>query len=157
MDFNPISPDVIKYEMRGVGGDPAVGQERRKTGGFGRFISGLFKFITAPLAVLAPVFPPAALGAAAAYGLGSIGDQMQARSANKQAQQMQQNSPPSQGYFLPGVDSGGMADASSSLAPQSAAVPTAMQTRVLDVLYARNDAMMDSTAAFKAGQEVAGV
>lgn len=157
MNFNPVSPDIIKYEIRDVGGDPAAAQEKHKSGGFGRFISGLFKFITAPLAVLAPVFPPAALGAAAAYGLGSIGDQMQARSAAKQAQQMQQNSPPSQGYFLPGVDSRGMADASSSLAPQSAPVPTAMQTRVMDVLYARNDSMMDSTAAFRAGQGVSNV
>lgn len=153
MDFNPVSPDIIKYEMRGMGGDPAATQEKRKSGGFGRFLSGLFKFIAAPLTVLGAVFPPAAIGAAGAYGLGAVGDQMQARAAAKNAQQ----SAPPQQYFFPGVDTGAMNDASASLAPESTPVPTAMQQRVMDVLYARNDTMIDSTTAFRASKEVANV
>lgn len=154
MDFNPVSPDIIKYEMRGMGGDPAAAQEKKKSGGFGRFLSGLFKFIAAPLGVLGAVFPPAMIGAAGAYGLGAVGDQMQARAAAKNAQAGAQAQ---QAYFFPGVDTGSMADASASLAPASTPVPTAMQQRVMDVLYARNDAVIDSTAAFRAGKEVANV
>lgn len=153
MDFNPVSPDIIKFEMRGMGGDPAAAQEKRKSGGFGRFLSGLFKFIAAPLGVLGAVFPPAMIGAAGAYGLGAVGDQMQARAAAKNAQA---SAPPPQ-YFFPGVDTGAMVDASASLSPESAPVPTAMQQRVMDVLYARNDAVIDSTAAFRAGKEMANV
>lgn len=155
MEFNPVSPDIIKYEMRGMGGSPAVGQERKKRGGFGRFLSGLFKFIAAPLTVLGAVFPPAAIGAAGAYGLGAVGDQMQARAAEKDA--IQHNPPPVQ-YFLPGVDTGGMTEPVAGHGKASAApAPTALQQRVVDVLYARNDAMMDSTSAFRAGREVANV
>lgn len=155
MDFNPVNADTIKFEMRGMSGDTAVTQEKKKKGFFGRLFSGLLKFVTAPLSVLGAVFPPAGLAAAGTYGLAQTIDIAQANSAAKHAAQNTPAQP--QSYYLPGVDTGGMSDAASSAAPSSAPVPMAMQQRVMDVLYARNDAMMDSTAAFKKGKEVASV
>lgn len=152
MDFNAVNADTIKFEMRGMSGDTAIHQEKKKKGFFGRLFSGLLKFVTAPLSVLGAVFPPAGLAAAGTYGLSQTIDIAQANSAAKRAAQNTPVQP--QSYFLPGVDTGGMSDAASSAAPNSASVPTAMRQQVMDVLYARNDAMMDSTAAFKAGKEV---
>lgn len=156
MDFNPVNADTIKFEMRGMSGDTAVTQEKKKKGFFGRLFSGLLKFVTAPLSVLGAVFPPAGLAAAGTYGLAQTIDIAQANSAAKRAAQ---NVPAkSQSYYFPGVNTGGMSGATSGAAPSSSAsAPVAMQQRVMDVLYARNDAMMDSTAAFKSGQEVANV
>lgn len=150
MDFNPVSPDVIKYEMRPAGGSDAGAQEQHKTGGFRRFLSGLFKFVTAPLSVLGAVFPPAGLAALGTYAGSTALDISAAHSAAKQAQQA---APAQQMSYFPGMDVGG----SGSSTPDTVSAPSAMQQRVVDVLYARNDAMMDSTAAFKAGKEVAGV
>lgn len=155
MEFNPVNADTIKFEMRGMSGDTAVTQQKKKTGFFGRLFSGLLKFVTAPLSVLGAVFPPAGLAAAGTYGLAQTIDVAQAHSAAKREAQNVQATP--QQYFLPGVDTAGLAGASSAASPGSAPVPTAMQQRVVDVLYARNDAMNDSTAAFRAGKEVARV
>lgn len=155
MEFNPVNADTIKFEMRGMSGDSPVTQEKKKTGFFGRLFSGLLKFAAAPLGVLGAVFPPAGLAAAGAYGLSQTIDITQAHSAAKRAAQ---NTPaPQQSYYFPGVEPGGMADASSAVSSGATPVPTAMQQRVVDVLYARNDAMIDSTAAFRAGKEVARV
>lgn len=156
MEFNPVNTDTIKYEMRGMSGDTPVTQEKKKTGFFGRFFSGLLKFVTAPLGVLGAVFPPAGLAAAGTYGLSQTIDIAQANSAAKRAAQNVAATP--QSYFLPGIDLG----ASSGATPLSASGtafmgPTAMQQRVTDVLYARNDAMIDSTAAFRKGKEAANV
>ncbi len=155
MDFNPVNADTIKFEMRGMSGDTAVGQEKKKKGFFGRLFSGLLKFMTAPLSVLGAVFPPAGLAAAGTYGLAQTIDIAQANSAARHAAQNAPVQP--QSYYFPGVDTGGMSAAASSAAPGSTPVPTAMQQSVIDVLYARNGAMMDSTAAFRKGKEVAGV
>lgn len=155
MDFNPVNADTIKFEMRGMSGDTAVTQEKKKRGFFGRLFSGLLKFVTAPLSVLGAVFPPAGLAAAGTYGLAQTIDIAQANSAARHAAQNAPAQP--QSYFFPGVDTGGMSDAASAAVPTSVRVPTAMQQRVIDVLYARNDAMVDSTAAFRKAKEVANV
>ena len=155
MDFNPVNTDTVKYEMRGMAGDTPVTQEKKKTGFFGRLFSGLLKFVTAPLSVMGAVFPPAGLAAAGTYGLASTIDVAQANSAAKHASQNVAASP--QSYFLPGIDSAASSADASSGVQATGSAPTAMQQRVTDVLYARNDAMIDSTAAFRAGGEVAGV
>ncbi len=153
MDFNPVSPDRIKFEVVPTDGASAGAQEQHKTGGFRRFLSGLFKFVTAPLSVLGAVFPPAGLAAMGTYAGATALDISTAKSAAKQAQQ---SAPAQQMSYLPGMDVGGGGGGGSAQAETTSA-PTAMQQRVVDVLYARNDAMMDSTAAFKSGKEVAGV
>lgn len=155
MEFNAVNADTIKFEMRGMSGDTAVTQEKKKKGFFGRLFSGLLKLVAAPLSVLGMAIPPAGLAAAGAYGLSQTIDIAQANSAAKRAAQNVPAQP--QSYYLPGVDTGGMSDAASGAAPGSTAVPSAMRQQVMDVLYARNDAMMDSTAAFKKGKEVAHV
>ncbi len=88
MAFDAIHPDLVRFEMRVVQGqDPHV-REQRKTGGFGRFLSGIGKVFGAIAAPLSFIFPPAALASAAMYGVSAIGDQSQARAyaraANKQ-------------------------------------------------------------------------
>ena len=109
------------------------------------------------MSVLGIAFPPAAMGAAGAYGLSSTIDMAQANSRAKDAQQA---ASASQGVFLPGVDMNSLASASG--APMASgraqtAPAVAMQQRVVDVLYARNDAIVDSTASFRQGKEVANV
>lgn len=155
MDFNAVNADTIKFEMRGMSGDTAVHQEKKKKGFFGRLFSGLLKFVTAPLSVLGAVFPPAGLAAAGTYGLAQTIDIAQANSAAKRAAQNVPVQP--QSYYFPGVNTGGMSEAATSVSTGSGQVPMAMQQRVMDVLYARNEAMVDSTAAFKAGKDVTSV
>jgi hypothetical protein len=154
MDFNPVSPDIIKFEMRGMGGDPAATQEKRKSGGFGRFLSGFFKLLAAPLMVAGAVAPPLLIAGLGAQALASTGDAMQARAASKDAQRA---APPPQQYFFPGVDTGAMAEASSSLSPSTLPVPTALRQSVTDVIYARSDARGDAVQSFREGKEVANV
>jgi|GEM_PF-967571 len=139
MNFNPIKPDVIKYEMRMVGGENPIEQQQKKPGAFGRFLSGVGKFFGAVSAPLSLIFPPAAIGAAGMYGVGQIGDQMQYRSYQKMMDQ--QASP--QYISYPGMD----------LSPSPGGVVTSKSPgyqaslndeSVMDILFARNDMMLES-------------
>lgn len=154
MDFNPVSSDIIKFEMRGMGGDPAAVQEKRKKGGFWRFLSGIGRFLAAPLMAVGAVAPPLLIAGLGASALAATGDAGQSRTAAKEAQRA---APPPQQYFFPGVDTGAMAEASSALAPSTLPVPTALKQSVTDVIYARSDAREGVVNSFRQNREVANV
>lgn len=139
MNFNPVKPDVIKYEMRTVSGENPMAQQQKRPGAFGRFLSGVGRFFGSVAAPLSLIFPPAAIGAAGMYGVGSIGDQMQYRAYQKQVDQ--QSSP--QYISYPGMDmepaAGGVV---TSKAPGFQA--SLKDEAVMDILFARNDMMTES-------------
>lgn len=132
MQFSPIQPDLVKYEMRMVQGVDATVKEQKKPGFFGRLLSGLGRVLGAVAMPLSFIFPPAAIGAAAMYGVGSIGDQMQAKAYQKQAEKMQREG--AQQASFPGLQ------LDASLAPASFDI-SASDERVMNVLFARNDSM----------------
>lgn len=144
MEFSRVRPDVIKYEVRQLSGTPIDQARQHKRGGFARFLSGLGRILGAIAAPLAAFFPPAAIGAAAAYGVSKIGDVGQMRAAQKNAEEaanQQQTMTPS---VIPGVD---MAmdlarDPVKMFNPLAAGSPRDRQ--VAQVLLARNEMMMDS-------------
>lgn len=132
MQFSPIQPDLVKYEMRMVQGVDATVKEQKKPGFFGRLLSGLGRVFGAVAAPLSFIFPPAAIAAAGMYGLSSIGDQMQAKAYAKQAEKMQREGQTQVSF--PGLQ------LDSSLAPASFDI-SAADERVMNVLFARGDAM----------------
>lgn len=140
MDFSPIKPDVVKYEMRVVSGDNPFEQQQKTPGGFGRFLSGIGRFFGAVAAPMALIFPPAAIGAAGMYGIGQIGDQMQYRTFMRM--QQQQASP--QYISYPGLD---LSDAGAGgiVPAKGPGIATSLeQEGVMDVLFARNNMMLES-------------
>lgn len=133
MSLNTIQPDLVRYEMRMVQGvDPHV-REQKKPGGFGRFLSGLGKILGAVAAPLSFIFPPAAIGAAGMYGVGAIGDTIQAKAYSKAAEKMQRDNV--QQAVFPGVEIEGM-----SVEPASYDL-SARDQQVMQVLGARGGAM----------------
>ena len=143
MDFRPVKPDVVKYEMRMVRGEDPITKHQKKPGGFGRFLSGIGKLFGAIAMPLSIIFPPAMIGALGAYGLGKIGDQIQMKSYQKVMQQQMSHQPAGSNVSFPGMEgylsSGGGKD--QGLSP--------IQADVLNVLYARNDLMMESSHAME--------
>lgn len=142
MDFSPIRPDLVKYEMRTASGVDPFAQQQKQPGAFGRFLSGIGRFFGAVAAPMSLIFPPAAIGAAGMYGIGQIGDQMQ----YKAYQKLQQQQANPQYISYPGLDlsygqggSGGFAPASTQGMQLSQ-----KQDMVMDVLFARSDMMMES-------------
>lgn len=134
MEFNSIKPDLVRYEMRMVQGvDPSV-REQKKPGFFGRLLSGLGRVLGAVAMPLSFIFPPAAIGAAGMYGLGQIGDQMQVKSAQKQAEKMQREQQTQVSFPGLQMDQSAIQPASFDLSAQD--------ERVMNVLFTRNDAMM---------------
>lgn len=129
MNFNPIRPDAVKYELRYAGGVDPFMTEKKRPGGFGRFLSGIGRFFGAVAAPLSLVFPPAAIGAATMYGLGQVGDQVQ-YNAYKKSMQGQQGPGP---MVIPGLETGPSAGGATSV--------STYEESVMDVLYARNDMM----------------
>lgn len=139
MDFRPIQPNVVRYEMRVAKGEDPFTKHQKKPGGFGRFLSGLGRVLGAIAAPLSFIFPPAMIGALGAYGVGAIGDQIQASAYKKQMQE--------QGtHQAANVSFPGMEDVFSS--PQAAAI-SPVQADIMNVLYARNDLMMESAHAME--------
>lgn len=146
MEFPQIRPDVIKYEVRTISGESIQSQAQHRPGGFARFMSGLGRIIGAIAAPLSFIFPPAAIGAAAAYGVSRLGDTMQYRSYQKMAaQQQEQGSAP---LYVPGVE-----QSSFDLTKDNPhAQPVSRQDeRIMNVLFARNDMMLDGAQQMKAG------
>ena len=136
----PIQPDRVKYEMRMVQGQDPFVKHQKRSGGFGRFLSSIGRLFGAIAMPLSFIFPPAAIGALGAYGLGKIGDQIQTKAYTKQMQQQGAHTPTRASF--PGMEAmmGGSRQASY----------TPMQTDVLNVLYARNDMMMESSHEIEA-------
>lgn len=135
MQFSPIRPDAVRYEMRLVSGENPFERQQRTPGAFGRFLSGVGRFFSGVALPLSLIFPPAAIGAAGMYGIGQIGDQMQNRAYQRMMQQQQQM----QNISYPGLD------LSSEVGIQPASVDVSVQEQsVMDVLSARNNMMLDS-------------
>lgn len=140
MDFRPIQPDQVKYEMRVVKGEDPFVKHRKRPGGFGRFLSSIGRIFGAIAAPLSLIFPPAMIGALGAYGLSSIGDKIQYKAHMRSAQQAGQH----QNVSFPGMDWGALGMGGG---PQASISP--VQAEALNVLYARNDLMMESAHAME--------
>lgn len=142
MDFRPIKPDLVKYEMRMVQGEDAFVKHQRRPGGFGRFLSSIGRILGAVAAPLSIFFPPAMIGALGAYGLGKIGDQIQTKAYQKQAEQQAVHGG-ARNVVFPGMDG---AASGGGIRP---AALSSVQADILNVLYARNDLMMESAHAME--------
>jgi len=119
--------------MRMVQGvDPHV-KEQKKPGFFARLLSGVGRVLGAVAAPLSFIFPPAAIGAAGMYGLSQIGDQMQMRVAQRQMEKQQRENQTQVSF--PGLQMD-----QSAIQPASFDI-SAADERVMNVLFARNDAM----------------
>jgi hypothetical protein len=118
------------------GVDPSV-KEAKRPGFFSRLLSGLGRVLGAVAMPLSLIFPPAAIGAAGMYGIGQIGDQMQAKVAQKQAEK-QQRQQQTQVSF-PGLEMD-----QSAVQPASYDM-SASDERVMNVLFSRNE-LMNQTA-----------
>lgn len=140
MNYMPVQPDLVKYEMRMVQGQDPFVKHQKRPGGFGRFLSSVGRLFGAIAMPLSFIFPPAAIGALGMYGLGKIGDQIQSKAYMKHAQQQSVHQPTRASF--PGMEAmmGGRRQASYS----------PMQTDVLNVLHARNDLMMESSHEIEA-------
>lgn len=105
MQFRPVQSDIVKWEMRAAIGVSATKAQEHKKGGFGRFLSGLGRMFGAIAAPLSMIFPPAAIGAAAAYGVTRIGDVVQGRAAQRTAESAAQNADSGSlgQVFIPGL------------------------------------------------------
>lgn len=139
MDFQPIKPDMVKYEMRMVQGQDPFTKHQKRPGGFGRFLSGIGKLFGALAMPFSLICPPAMIGALGAYGLGQIGDQIQYSSYQKAAQQ--QAAHQTQNVSFPGME--------DMFGGRPTAPISAVQADVLNVLYSRNDLMMESAHAME--------
>lgn len=135
MQFSPIQPDLVRYEMKMVQGEDPTVKEAKKPGFFGRLLSGMGRVLGAVAAPLSFIFPPAAIGAAGMYGLGQIGDQMQAKSYQKQAEKQQRDSQTRVSFPGLQMDQGAIQPAGFDL--------SANDERVMNVLFARNDSMTE--------------
>lgn len=118
------------------GVDPHV-REQKKPGFFGRLLSGMGRVLGAIAAPLSFIFPPAAIASAGMYGLGKIGDQMQVSAYQKQQQKQQQAMQP--------VSYPGMELDASGVSPAAFDV-SAHDAQIMDVLFARGDAVTSMTA-----------
>jgi hypothetical protein len=131
--LNTIQPDLVRFEMRVVQGvDPHV-REQKRPGAFGRFLSGLGKILGSVAMPLSFIFPPAAIGAAGMYGVGAIGDQMQARAYGRAMEKMQREQ--ATNVVFPGLEPGG-----TGIRP-AAFDHSVRDQQVMDVLDARGGAM----------------
>ncbi len=139
MQFARLQPDAIKYEVRQLSGTDISKAQVKKRGGFSRFLSGIGRFFGAIAAPLSFVFPPAAIGAAAMYGVSQIGDMGQIKAARKQAEQMQKIQAGQGGMgqiYIPGL---------AEMGPQPSALSAfdpfgqSREEQGLRVLAARND------------------
>lgn len=143
MEFPRIRPDQIKYEVRTISGENIHAQQQKKPGGFARFLSGLGRIFGAIAAPLSFIFPPAAIGAAAAYGVGRLGDMMQYKAYQKMAGQQQGEAGP---LMLPGIEQSAFDLTKEGALAQPV---SAKDQQVLNVLSARNDLMLEGAQQMK--------
>ncbi len=138
MEFQPVRPDLISYQVRQTQGTPIWAKETKTPGGFGRFLSGMGRVLGAVSLPLSFVFPPAALAAAGMYGASQIGDIVQARSYTKAIEQSQVQQQASYVVY-PGLDMGG---AGPRMQPAAANQSYgARDEQVMNVLFARDGAL----------------
>lgn len=140
MEFKAVRPDVVKYEMRMISGEDPFAVQQKKPGFFGRLLSGVGKFFGAVAAPMSLIFPPAAIGAAGMYGIGQIGDQMQQKAYMKQMA----NQPQGQSISYPGLDLSQSSSGNYQPVSATGLNVTQSQDATMDLLFARNDAMLDS-------------
>ena len=131
-----INSDMVRYEMRVVQGQDPHAREVKRPGKFGRFLSGLGKIFGSIAMPLSFMFPPAAIGAAGMYGIGAIGQGMEARSYAKAAEKMQQQQHTRVSF--PGLQMGGM----SQIQP-AAGTMAGNNQQIMQVLDARGNSMTD--------------
>ena len=139
MEFQPVRPDLVHYQVRQTQGTPIWAQETKKPGGFGRFLSGMGRVLGAVSLPLSFVFPPAALAAAGMYGTSQIGDVIQARAYTKAIEQQQVQSQASYVVY-PGLDMGG--GSANTMQPAAASQSYgARDEQVMNVLFSRDNAL----------------
>ena len=149
---NTIQPDFIKYEARMVQGQDPREIARKRPGAFGRFLSGFGKVLGSVAAPLSFIFPPAAIGAAGMYGVGTLGDQMQQRSNQKEMEAFQRENATMVSY--PGLDASKSASGLQpvNFAPGQQSGASASDTAVMSVLFARNTMMIQSTGQIEGSE-----
>src|SRR3990167_5378924 len=131
----PMKFDLVRYEARVVQGIDPHEREAKRPGGFGRFLSGMGKVFGAAAFPLSILFPPAAIGAAAMYGVGAIGDQTQAAAYQRHMEKLQKEDASYVSFPGLGQDVAGI---------QPAAYQSA-DHEVMGILFARNQAMLHQT------------
>lgn len=134
MEFRPVKPDLVRYEMRVTQGEDPFAVHQKQPGGFGRFLSAVGRFFGAVAAPFSVLFPPAMIGALGMYGLGQVGDQIQQKAYVNAMQRGAQ----AQTIAFPGMEdiTGGPA-------------LTPMQSNVLDVLYTREGLTQETARAIE--------
>lgn len=141
MEFSRLQPDVIKFEVRQLSGQSINQSVEKNRGGFARFLSGLGRFTSAVMAPLSFVFPPAAIGAAASYGLAQTGDILQGSAMRKtMEQQGSQQGAELGNSFIPGLTQNSM-----DLTSDHGKVFDPLQQSRQNILATRND--LDMSAA----------
>ncbi|MFH1653832.1 MAG: hypothetical protein ABIE74_07220 [Pseudomonadota bacterium] len=135
MQFKSIQPNLVRYQMRMVQGENPHEQAQKRPGAFGRFLSGFGKIMGAVAAPLSFIFPPAAIGAAGMYGLGQIGDQVQARAYTRQIENVQKQKAMQ-------ISFPGLGNAQGNVDPVTYGVSMQDQ-QVTNVLFQRDAALND--------------
>ena len=139
MDFRPVKPDLVRFEMRKTEGVPAQLEEIKKPGTFGRFLSGMGRFFGAVSMPLTFIFPPAALAAAGMYGVGQIGDIVQQRAYSRAIEQQAIKQQTSQVVY-PGLGATGEGSGMQRASGTARGVSNE-EDRVMNVLFARDQAL----------------
>ncbi len=139
MEFSRLRPDIIKYEVRELAGTNVQAAQHKKRGGFGRFLSGMGRMLGAIAAPLSFIFPPAALGAAGAYGVSKIGDMVQLGAAKKMMRDQQSTEQPLGQVFIPGLTQTAM-----DLTRDTGVSAGSRDQQAMGILMARNDMTMAS-------------
>lgn len=143
MEFQGIRPDLVRYEMRRVGGIDPHTQERKRPGAFGRFLSGMGRFLGAVGMPLSVIFPPAAIGALGMYGISQVGDHVQQKAYQKMMEQsMKQRT---ERIYFPGLDLGNMPKAVPVSGPSSSDyILSSLDERLVDVIVAKSFLLHES-------------
>jgi len=135
-----IKTDLVRYEMRMVQGQNPYEREQKRPGAFARFLSGAGKILGSIAMPLSFLFPPAAIGAAGMYGIGSIGDGMQQKAyANEMEKQQKQQMTQ---VAFPGLEVGG----APNVVPAAGSFGASDQA-VMNVLDARGGSMSDMSGS----------
>lgn len=149
MDLRRVQPDALKLEVRQLSGpDIRTAQKKASGGAFGRLMSNLGRFVGAVAAPLSIFFPPALIGAAAAYGVSQIGDMVQVSAMRKQMQPGAGGDPMANS-FLPGLNQVGMdltQDSNRAFNPMQ----QVRDEQAMNILVARDDMAIEAAHAMEA-------
>jgi hypothetical protein len=146
MQFQPIQKDVLMYEILNLSGRPAAQAQRKRHGAFGRFLSGLGRFVGAIAAPLSFLFPPAGIAAAASYVGAGIGDFIQQKAAVKVMKQQNRDVMDAQQMgqiYIPGLTQVSMDLTRDTGMNLFSPTEAAAVNQVTDVLVARNTLDME--------------